>query len=278
MSAQKDGQWRLWAVLTEACVVATAAVLPYLYNLLAPRLAEANERRIAAGKRPPNRAVLAAATLAQSQVQFGIITALGLRAARGQRLGAPHLAALLRGEPAGLPVSRAARYAATGAAAGLAVAALDLTVFRPLRPRLAAAGVREPGVWQGLLATFYGAIGEEVLMRLGAQTILAAGLRWLRRETATPPAGATMWPAIAVSNLLFGAGHLPATRQLIALTPAVVARALTLNAVAGVACGYLYWREGLEAAMLAHGAADLVLHVGGALVQDRLAPVPEGAA
>jgi membrane protease YdiL (CAAX protease family) len=265
-------------VLTEACVAATAAVLPYLYKLLAPRLAQANERRIAAGKRPTNRVVAVTATLAQSQVQFGVVTAIGLRAARAQGLGAPHLAALLRGESAGLRPSSAARYAATGAAAGLAVVALDLTAFRPLRPRLAAAGVREPGVWQGLLATFYGAIAEEVLMRLGAQTVLAAGLRRLRRETATPPTGATMWPAIAVSNLLFGAGHLPATGQMTALTPAVVARALALNSVVGVACGYFYWREGLEAAMLAHGAADLVLHVGGALVQDRLAPVPEGAA
>jgi membrane protease YdiL (CAAX protease family) len=274
MSTPANGQWRLWAVLTEASVAATAAVLPYLYSLLGPRLAADNERRVAAGKRPLNRAALAAATLAQAQVQFGVIAALGLRAARAQGLGAPRLAAWLRGEPAGLKPARAATYAATGMAAGLTTAALDLTVFRPLRPRLAAAGVREPGVWQGLLATFYGAIAEEALMRLGAQTIIAAGLRRLRGETSRPPTGATMWPAIALSNVLFGLGHLPATRQMIPLTPAVVARALVLNAAPGVACGYLYWREGLEAAMLAHGGADLVLHVGGALVQDRLAAAP----
>ncbi|HEX5505972.1 MAG TPA: CPBP family intramembrane glutamic endopeptidase [Thermomicrobiales bacterium] len=274
MRIPANGQWRLWAVLTEGSVAATAAVLSYLYGLLGPRFAADNERRVAAGKRPLTPVKLAAATLAQAQVQFGVVAALGLRAARAQGLGAPRLAAWLRGEPAGLAPGRAAAYAATGVAAGLAAAALHLTVFRSLLARLTAAGVREPGVWQGLLATFYGAIAEEVLLRLGAQTVIAAGLRRLRGETSRPPTGATMWPAIALSNVLFGLGHLPVTRELLPLTPAVVARALALNAVAGVPCGYLYWREGLEAAMLAHGAADLVLHVGGALVQDRLAAAP----
>jgi membrane protease YdiL (CAAX protease family) len=43
-----------------------------------------------------------------------------------------------------------------------------------------------------------------------------------------------------------------------------VTRILVLNGVAGTLFGYLYWRKGLEAAMIAHGAADLTLHVGGA--------------
>jgi hypothetical protein len=37
-------------------------------------------------------------------------------------------------------------------------------------------------------------------------------------------------------------------------------RAILLNGVVGVATGYLYWRYGLEAAILAHFSADIVLH------------------
>ena len=36
---------------------------------------------------------------------------------------------------------------------------------------------------------------------------------------------------------------------------------VVLNSLAGIAFGWLYWRRGLEAAMIAHFAADLVLHV-----------------
>jgi len=47
----------------------------------------------------------------------------------------------------------------------------------------------------------------------------------------------------------------------VALTPLVVLRAVVLNGVVGVACGWLYWRKGLEMAMAAHFSADIVLHV-----------------
>ncbi len=76
-----------------------------------------------------------------------------------------------------------------------------------------------------------------------------------------------MWPAIVLSNIAFGVGHLPATRAMVPLTPAVVARALILNSIVGVPCGYLYWKKGLEAAMITHGTADVVLHVGGSLLR-----------
>jgi membrane protease YdiL (CAAX protease family) len=67
--------------------------------------------------------------------------------------------------------------------------------------------------------------------------------------------------AIVIAALLFGAGHLPAAAPVWPLTGMVVLRTLLLNAVAGLAFGWLYWRRGLEAAMLAHFCADLVLHV-----------------
>ena len=50
------------------------------------------------------------------------------------------------------------------------------------------------------------------------------------------------------------------------LTPLLVVRALVLNGVAGVAFGYLYWRQGLEAAMLGHISAHLVMQVPGVML------------
>jgi membrane protease YdiL (CAAX protease family) len=254
-------------VLTEASALASVAVLPYVLSLRKDALAAAAAQRVARGKRPLLTPSIAALAFVQGQVTFGAVAAVGLRAGRAMDLGAPYLKARLAGRPAALPVARIGTYAAVGVGAALGLLALDRTLFSGVRARLEAAGVREPGVWQGLLATLYGGIAEEVLMRLGLQTLLAAGIRRVRGETARPPGGATMWPAIALSNLAFGAGHLPALRGLLPLTPAVVARTVTLNVGAGVPFGYLYWTRSLEAGMIAHGAADLVLHVGGALAQ-----------
>ena len=69
------------------------------------------------------------------------------------------------------------------------------------------------------------------------------------------------WAAIVVTALVFGIGHLPATAAVLPLTPLVVARALLLNGLGGLLFGWLYWRRGLLAAMLAHFSADVVLHV-----------------
>jgi membrane protease YdiL (CAAX protease family) len=49
--------------------------------------------------------------------------------------------------------------------------------------------------------------------------------------------------------------------MVIPLTPLVITRTIILNALVGVVCGWLYWKRGLESAMLAHFSADLVLHV-----------------
>ena len=141
------------------------------------------------------------------------------------------------------------------------IAAIDRTLFAGEAQRLSGMN-RPPGRAAGLVATAYGAITEEILLRLGLQTILAAIIRNLRHEPLTQPSDGTLWTAIALSSLLFGAGHLPAARMMAGLTPRTVARVVLLNGILGLLFGYLYWQRGLEDAMLAHAGADLTLHVG----------------
>jgi membrane protease YdiL (CAAX protease family) len=75
------------------------------------------------------------------------------------------------------------------------------------------------------------------------------------------PTSAVFWVANVLAAVLFGLGHLPVTSTIVPLTPIVVARAIVLNGLAGVGFGWLYWRRGLESAMVAHFSADIVLHV-----------------
>lgn len=100
----------------------------------------------------------------------------------------------------------------------------------------------------------YGGITEELLLRFGLMSVLAY-VGWLAtgRRDAGPGSG-VVWAAIVVSAVLFGAGHLPALAQSVALTPALVIRTVLLNAVAGLLFGWLYWQRSLETAMLSHAS------------------------
>jgi len=124
--------------------------------------------------------------------------------------------------------------------------------------------------WNGLLASFYGGIVEELLLRLFLMTLLL----WLvarLRGSAPPPAA--FWAAIITAALLFGAAHLPAAAHIWGLDASVVARTLLLNGIGGLVFGWLYWKRGIEMAMLAHFATDVVLHVVAPLLSPLLPPL-----
>ena len=137
--------------------------------------------------------------------------------------------------------------------AALAVVALDLVAFAPLVPEIKALPARP--LWTGALAAIYGGLTEETLWRYGAMSFLV----WLFTRLVRRPAA--YWAAIVGASAVFGLAHLPATDALVALTPLVVTRTMVLVSAAGVVFGWLCWRRGLEAAMVAHGAAALIVHV-----------------
>lgn len=112
----------------------------------------------------------------------------------------------------------------------------------------------------------YGGITEELLLRWGLMTALTwLAWRFLQHRRGSPRA-ASIGLAIVVSALLFGAGHLPAAAALIGeLTGGMVAFVVGVNAAFGALFGYLFWRYGLEAAMIAHAMAHLVSDVAGLL-------------
>lgn len=124
----------------------------------------------------------------------------------------------------------------------------------------------------------YGGITEELLLRWGVMAPAAWAIWRLRnRDESTPlersehpsqdssrshevlPATGTVWAAIVLSAVLFGAGHLPALASSFGLTPALVVRTVLLNALAGIGFGWLFWRYSLETAMVAHASFHVVL-------------------
>jgi hypothetical protein len=104
----------------------------------------------------------------------------------------------------------------------------------------------------------YGGVTEELLMRWGLlTTVVWFGWRIVQRSSGVPRPW-LVWGAIAVTAILFGAGHLPAAAATMSLTPLLVLRMMVLNALAGVVFGWLYWKYSLEAAMIAHATGHVV--------------------
>jgi membrane protease YdiL (CAAX protease family) len=119
----------------------------------------------------------------------------------------------------------------------------------------------QPAAWKGLLASFYGGIAEEIQLRLFVMSFFAWLGRFISKTPEGKPTSAVFWIADILAALLFGLGHLPSMASLVPLTPLVIARTVVLNGLLGIIFGWLYWRRGLEAAIISHFSADLILHV-----------------
>jgi membrane protease YdiL (CAAX protease family) len=103
----------------------------------------------------------------------------------------------------------------------------------------------------------YGGVTEELLTRWG---LMSAALWALARWCGRIGRPTAVLLAIVATAVLFGLLHLPAAFAMLGtLTLPVVGFVVFGNTVAGSLFGWLYWRHGLEAAMLAHAGAHLTV-------------------
>lgn len=141
---------------------------------------------------------------------------------------------------------------------GLALIFPDLLFFGRYEQALLDVYAVKPTIPYLLATVTYGAVIEEVMLRLFMMSLVAFVLHLLferRRE------GVSTWVLVAanvISALLFAAGHLPATEIMFGLSPMIVLRCFLLNGLFGVAFGWLYRRFGLRYAMIAHGGCHMV--------------------
>lgn len=112
-------------------------------------------------------------------------------------------------------------------------------------------------VWQKLLAAMYGGITEEIIMRLFLMTFFIwIGMKVLKQKN---PSTIIILISIIFTAVIFGLGHLPITASVTQINTMVILRAVILNGITGIAFGLLFWKKGLESAMIAHFTADIFL-------------------
>jgi membrane protease YdiL (CAAX protease family) len=239
---------KLFLILLAAGIFANIAVLPYTFSLVLLQM-------------PKPIFLFIPAVIIQAAIMFSIFIFIGLYLGNKVGLGAPIIEDWLNGESVkGRFKSVLIISIVLGLLVGILLFFLDRFAFAVYVEPVTAFQA-EPPLWQRFLVCFYGGIGEEIAMRLFLMTLIV----WISYKIASTkdnrPTNLGIWSAIIIISIIFGLGHLPMTAKFMEITPVVVIRAITLNGIAGVVFGWLYWKKGLGAAVISHFSADIILHV-----------------
>ncbi len=239
--------WKMFFILLAAGLLTSMMVLPYALSL------------VSSESMALTPAIISVA-IVQALVFFSIASFFGLLLAKRVGFGLPIIEGMLKGEKQGDRLKAILRPSVgLGVLAGVLIILLSVP-FGSMSVDFLKAEVAVP-VWQTFLASFYGGIAEEIILRLFLMTLFVWITFKIKKTPDNKPTAAGIWLAIIASSVIFGLGHLPITGGLTAITPLVVTRAIVLNGVAGIIFGWLYWKKGLESAMISHFTGDIVLHV-----------------
>ncbi len=223
-------------------LIGVAAVMPYALSLQAEALAEVSIPL----------PILILLSLVQSGVLVAIVVFFGIKLSANTGLQTPLIDAYLSGQS--IPIAKHVLKISviSGLLVATAILALDM-IFITLIPAL---GTLMAGpLWQGLLASLYGGITEELILRYFLMSLVA----WTLFKFFKTRSPWVMYVAILSTAILFGILHLPTMAALVDLTPLIIFRTVVLNSIGGVVFGYLYWKHGLEYAMLSHFTADIFI-------------------
>ena len=256
--------WKAFGVLWVAGLLGVVAILPFMMELLGSNIfGQRAEPEL------PMSLVLTLALL-QNGILLAVTILIGMVLSERIGLRMPLIQAWTTGKQPSAARAFVLPALLAGAAVGTILVAIEVLVFlRHLPPAMHQ--LFAIPLWKRLLGSvLYGGITEELIMRLFLLSLVAwiCG-RWWKTPGGLPTSGA-FWIAIVLVAILFGLGHLPATAAITPLTPTLIFRALVLNGIAGIVFGYLYWRHGLEAAMIGHMSAHIVLQVPGFILLTRM--------
>lgn len=252
ISISKIVNWKLYIILLIASTFGAIAIWPYTLTSQGGLIQNL----------PVPLYVLVTGQIIQSIILSAFTIFIGLYFAKKVGLGLPVLEGWLEGRKVKSYLKSILGISiGLGIIAGILIIGLDyLFSFVGVTINVAQASINPPA-WQGFLASFYGGINEEILLRLFLMTIIAWVIFKIKKTKEGKPTSTGMWLAIVLAAVIFGAGHLPGLMAVTTFTPLVIIRTIIINAVGGIIFGWLYWKKGLESAMISHFSADIVLHV-----------------
>jgi hypothetical protein len=243
--------WRVIIVLFILSLVGIVSVLPYSLSVQSELIKELGI----------SENILIISSIVQSAVLFFVLILVGYMISRKIGLGANIIEKWTEGKKIKkdikniLPIS-----IGLGLLVGGVLIGLDL-IFYYLSGSGIEISTSSPGVLQGFLASFYGGINEEIMMRFFLMSLFILIINVIIKHKEEKPKAIVVWTSIIIASIIFGLGHLPFTSSVTAITPLIFTRAIALNGIAGIVFGWLYWKKGLESAIVSHFSADIGLHV-----------------
>jgi membrane protease YdiL (CAAX protease family) len=216
---------------------------------------------------PPTRRLGIFVQLAGSAALLVVFVGLGLLLAKQVGLGAPWLDSWLEGmtktASPGKMLLQSVMVGVGGGVIGLSVIGF-LAVPRISGYREQWQNADSTPAWQRLSLAFEAGVTEELIFRLFLLSLFVWMLTRFFPSQNLPPRSSFFWLANVGVALIFGLAHLPAKTFL--SSPFEMAGVVFVNGVVSLAFGYLYWKQGVEAAMLAHFVADTIIHVFGHMI------------
>lgn len=229
--------WILWG----SSLASVVMVFPYLLETI--------DRNFGLESIPVNQAVLLLVTFIQTAIYLAIACFAGawfVSKTRNTSLISTrekHLSSVL-----------------LGASTGLIILLMDY-FFQQKQVQPNFFSVEPVAIWKGFLASFYGGVTEEILLRFFLVSMIVFLLLKIIRRSNERSIQSAFLIAITLSAVLFGIGHLPAIALDASLNTMIVIRVILVNSIGGIVFGMIFWKWGLPAAMLSHFSADLVLLV-----------------
>lgn len=252
--------WKLFLMVWAISIISWFLVLPFTIVMIGDALSEMG-----------SLSSFVLSTLISNLVILGATALLGLFAARKIGLGLPLVAGWLNKNFHRGVLIRTLRIALlTGFLTGVLLILIDVVIFTPYLESaigVSNANILNPDLdraspWYGFMAAISAGVTEEVIFRLFGVSVIAWLGGLIFKYAIGRPKPFVFWFAILVMSFIFGLAHLQ-TPALVGweLSSAAVIRALALNAIGGLVYGWMYWRHGLESAIVTHFSTDLVLHV-----------------
>lgn len=239
--------WKIFIVLLSASMIAVLMVFPYTLAI-SPSLAQIFSPTVLIG------------VFVQSLLLYSIAIFLGLILAKRVGFGLPLLEGFFKNINTGIFLKNYFLFSVIAGVLGGILVVLLSFIF----PELSITFLKiemSVSTWKRFFASFYGGVGEEIFLRLFVMTLFVWLASRLIRTSDGKPKKIVVWVSIILSSVLFGLGHLGVTGDMTDITSEVVLRAVLLNGVVGVIFSWLYWKKGLESAIIAHFSADIVIHV-----------------
>jgi hypothetical protein len=238
--------WKIFFVLLGLAMTSIICVFPYVLSIQGELLSKIGQPI----------GVIFIAQLVQSLILFFVVIFLGLFFTKKINFQLPLIESIVEKRDYKVVLKNIlGKSVLIGAFTAIIIYVLD--TFFTTKGAVISTHQSYAPVWQKLLAAVYGGTTEEILMRLFLMAFFIwIGMKLFKQKE---PSKIGIIIVIFLVAIIFGLGHLPITASITKITPIVVARAIILNGIGGIVFGWLFWKNGLESAMIAHFTADIFL-------------------